>query len=415
MATLCRNCSGPLRFDPLRRCVICTICGSAFAAESVEAYGKQYEEEREESATLDPATGLPGESSGAVKEYLECHVYTCNTCGGEIILNGAEVATTCIYCGGPSVAFNRISKERRPDFVIPFTFPKEQAVQILQQKFRSGPFIPDEFKRISTDMIRGIYIPYWIVDVLHSESDILSCRESHNNSTHTYYYARAATMKLETFPVEASTLLNDESSSRLAPYDFHYLKAFDEDYLLGFYANMSDITFGDLRNTVNKHATHVFKWKIGQTIPGVGMKNVVESKTADLIDKNLKLALLPAWFVTVMYQGQPHTILVNGQTGKIVCGLPWSKKKFWTLTWLVAAALALIPTILATVLAYAFTFDGGYPTIGLLSGMLPTAIPFLSVSAIFFLIGLICYRRVTNQIGRTKDEATFTFVNKRQG
>ena len=31
----------------------------------------------------------------------------------------------------------------------------------------------------------------------------------------------------------------------------------------------------------------------------------------------MKYAMLPAWFVTFDYQGKHHTVLVNGQTGKI--------------------------------------------------------------------------------------------------
>ena len=48
MATLCKNCGRPLQYDPLSKRVVCRTCGSAFAAENVEAYGKKFEEERSE-------------------------------------------------------------------------------------------------------------------------------------------------------------------------------------------------------------------------------------------------------------------------------------------------------------------------------------------------------------------------------
>ena len=415
MATLCKNCGRPLQYDPLSKRVVCRTCGSAFAAENVEAYGKKFEEERSESPAFDPETGMPVDpNSGAVKEFLECHIYTCNTCGGEIVLNGAEMATTCIYCGGPSVVFNRISKEKRPDYIMPFQISKEQVMMILHQRFR-GMFIPNEFKRISPEMIRGIYIPYWLVNAYHSESDIIYSRERKNDHSFVYYYARAGSIKLTDYPVEASVLLNNESSARLDPFDLRKLKHFDEDYLLGFYANTSDITFGDLRNTVNDQASYVFRLKANETCGHFGFKKNMDSRSATLIDKDLKLALLPVWFVTIMYEGKPHTILVNGETGKVVCGLPWNKKKFWTLVTLVTLGVSFLPGLVSTLMAYAFMAEGGYLSLGMLAGFLPTVLPFTLFSALFFILALRTYKKVTKQIDRTTDQSTFNFVNKRQG
>ena len=415
MATLCKNCGRPLQYDPLSKRVVCRTCGSAFAAENVEAYGKKYEEERSESPAYDPNTGMPIDSrSGAVKEYLECHVYTCNTCGGEIVLNGQEMATTCIYCGGPSIVFNRISKEKRPDFILPFQLSREQVMMILNQRFR-GSFIPDEFKRITPEMIRGIYIPYWIVNAYHSESDIIQSREKVGDHNYTYYYARAGSMKLQNYPVEASTLLNDESSARLDPFDYSKLTYFDEDYLLGFYANMSDITFGDLRKTVDDQATYIFQQKANETIKSVSLKRVTDSRSATLIDKDLKLALLPVWFVTIMYQGEPHTILINGSTGKVVCGLPWNEKKFWTSIVMISAGFCIIPSLIATLMAYGMIEQNSLLSLSMWMGMIPTMMPFTILSLAFFLCAMINYKKMTKQISRTQDRATFNFVRKRQG
>lgn len=415
MATLCKNCGRPLQYDPLSKRVVCRTCGSAFAAENVEAYGKKYEEERSESPAYDPDTGMPVDpNSGAVKEFLECHIYTCNTCGGEIVLNGAEMATTCIYCGGPSIVFNRISKEKRPDFIVPFQLSREQVMMILHQRFR-GMFIPDEFKHISPEMIRGIYIPYWLVNAYHSESDIIMSREKEGDHNRTYYYARAGSMKLENYPVEASALLNDESSSRLDPFDYSKLTYFDEDYLLGFYANTSDITFGDLRKTVDDQAKYLFQYKATQTIRRVSLKKVEQFRSATLVDKDLKLALLPVWFVTIMYKGQPHTILVNGSTGKVVCGIPWSEKKFWLYVTLISAVLSIIPSLICALMVYGALDTGSLLSLSVLVGLIPTAMPFLLATAAFFICALITYKKVTKQIQRTQDSRTFNFVNKRQG
>ena len=144
-------------------------------------------------------------------------------------------------------------------------------------------------------------------------------------------------------------------------------------------------------------------------------KKVEQFRSATLVDKDLKLALLPVWFVTIMYKGQPHTILVNGSTGKVVCGIPWSEKKFWLYVTLISAVLSIIPSLICALMVYGALDTGSLLSLSVLVGLIPTAMPFLLATAAFFICALITYKKVTKQIQRTQDSRTFNFVNKRQG
>lgn len=399
MATLCSNCGYPLVYDPITRRVVCDACGSAFFPESIEAYDKEF-------ALND---------NGAVKEFMDCNVYTCSSCGGEIVITGQEVSTTCIYCGSPSVIFSRISQALRPDFILPFQISREQATQIIRQRFRKGTFIPQEFRNLQPESVHGIYIPYWLVNVYHAESDIYRGEVGSGENSSTYYYARAGRMKLNNLLVESSMELSDESSARLAPYDLRKLKHFDEEYLLGFYSDISDMTYGELRKIADTRATEVFHNLMRRDIRASGC-NVMDSRSATLIDKNMTSVLLPVWFVTVQFEGKPHTILVNGDTGKIVCGLPWSKKKFWSLVGLVGGLITLFASIIYFIVGW--LFSSGFGTFGffsLVSSMVPTLMPALFFCLIFFLIGLYFYKKVDRQIKLTQSTDTFKFTKKRQG
>ena len=403
MATLCRNCGNPLVYDPITKRVICDACGSAFAAESIEAYSKQFEENRQAQPAQD-----------VVSEFLECHVYSCSSCGGEIIINGSEASTTCIYCGSPSVIFSRISKEKRPDYILPFQVSKDDALKILNQRFSNGLFIPKAFKQLNPEMIRGIYIPYWLVNAYHAESNIISSAMNNGNSSTTYYYARAGYLQMNNMTIEASRQLNDESSRRLEPYDFAKLKPFDEEYMLGFYSNMSDISYGELRQTIDKRSASVYQSKVRFMTPG-GIGKILDTKSATLIDKDVKYALLPAWFITVQHEGKPHTILINGENGKVVCGLPWNKKLFWTLICAIGGGVGLLGAIIGFIVG---TFINPFGTVGAamyLPSMLPGFLPWLLIATVFFLIGLVKYKRVTEQIKLTQDVEIFNFTKKRQG
>ena len=91
MATLCKNCSHALVFNPASQKLECSYCGSSFTAEEVESESKEYRQDLQ----AESMETVYGETDG---KYMDCYVYTCAECGGEIIINGSESSTTCIFC-----------------------------------------------------------------------------------------------------------------------------------------------------------------------------------------------------------------------------------------------------------------------------------------------------------------------------
>ena len=118
MATLCKNCGSPVVFDPAKQKVVCQTCGASWDADEIESSSKAFTEDQH-AVSMDQVYG------SAEKEFMDCYIYTCSSCGGEIIINGSEASTKCIYCGSSSVVFDRISKEKSPECILPFSITKE--------------------------------------------------------------------------------------------------------------------------------------------------------------------------------------------------------------------------------------------------------------------------------------------------
>lgn len=129
MITQCKNCAGQLVFDPAKQMLVCDHCGSEFKPEEFDVSEKIPLWEQKAESMND----VYGTDS---KEFMDCYVYTCHTCGGEVIINGSEASTKCIYCGSSTVVFNRISKHKRPKYIIPFKISKEDAVESIRQRFK---------------------------------------------------------------------------------------------------------------------------------------------------------------------------------------------------------------------------------------------------------------------------------------
>lgn len=407
MITQCKNCAGQLVFDPTKQMLVCDHCGSEFKPEEFDVSEKIPLWEQKAESMND----IYGTDS---KEFMDCYVYTCHTCGGEVIINGSEASTKCIYCGSSTVVFNRISKHKRPKYIIPFKLSKEDAVESIRQRFKKGMFIPRDIKHFEADNVRGIYIPYWVVDCDHKASVVVSGIVGSGKHSRTVYYGRAGHLNLSKLPLDASKMLSDESSSRLEPFNLESMKAFDEDYLLGFYSNVSDVTYSDLRKAACRRANEYFNQLVLDSIKGASSKKVISSNTLTKIDyNNLRYAMFPAWFVTYYHKGKHNTILVNGQTGKVVCGVPWNKVLFYTLLVITGIALTVVSFIVLKPILEAMFTSSSHSSSS--SDSRFKLIAFFIVAAVgMFTLGITKIRKVIKSINLTQAQSIFNFVKKRQ-
>ncbi len=414
MATLCKNCGYALIFDPAIQKVRCNQCGSTFFAEEVESESKKYVQDQK---VLSMSEVYGQEAAGAAKEYLDCYIYTCSECGGEVIISGTEVSTKCVYCGNPTVVFSRISKQECPEFILPFSITKEQALSCIDKEIGHGLFVPNAVKHFTPESVHGIYIPYWLVDADRSEAAIIRKKTSNGKNSTVTYHGRSGKMRLQNLPVDACTMLSDESSSRLEPYDLTKLVLFDEDYLLGFYSNSSDLTYGDLSRVVEKRASLMFDEIMLESVKG-GTKTIVGSRSSTAINPDVKYALLPAWFVTFEHEGKHHTILVNGQTGKVVCGLPIRKALFFTFLTITSILLAIIFSFIFYHIIWAmmssFASKPRRHSSGSNNGSGNLIVGLIIAGIVMAAAGVKKIKNVIAKLKLTQSSKTFNFTKKRQ-
>lgn len=407
MASLCKNCSHALVFDPNSQKLVCSSCGSTFLPEEIEDNSQKYREDLQAEAMEE----VYGSKDG---KYMDCYIYSCAQCGGEIVVNGTEASTTCIYCGNPNVVFSRIAKQKCPEFVLPFSVSKERAIALAREEIRKGFFVPKQIKNFSVDCCRGIYLPYWIVNADYTDAVVIRGEVRSGKSTVTRYFGRAGRMKIRNLPLDASRALSDESSQKLEPFVLSRLKPFDVDYLAGFYSNISDVTYSDIRKATLDRAKEYFNEEAMRECQASN-KKVISSFPSLRLNNDMVYAMMPAWFITFDYKGKHNTILVNGDTGKVVCALPWKKVLFY--------GLLIGVGILITIGAYfvfretlPFFFASGGRRSSSSSNNRGQIIGILVAGIIaLFSTGIRKVVKVIKNIKLTQDKEMFNFMKKRQG
>lgn len=376
MILFCANCGKALVYNPEKRKMECPSCGSLYEADQIP------EPEAEDT--------------------MECNIYTCTACGAELAVNGVESSTFCAYCGQPTIVFSRVSSEIKPNYIIPFSVTKEQAVASIRNQLKKGFFISNEIKNFSVERVRGIYIPYWLFDIHYADSQYLSGTVGSGDNERTEYFYREADCDFERLTLDASKQLNDESSQRLEPYDTQALQPFDIHYLSGFYADRYDMSVEQLQPLAVSRAAKLFNSAVEDTIRASDISIIKNSPTYQI--NRTEYAMFPAWFMTFRYQQKPYTILVNGQTGKVIGGVPYAKSKVNACV----IILGLICSFFCTILSYDILVSDGDDSI------FKRVLGLLALSVMFFCIGFSRFRKVKKSIELTEDQTTDSYVKDRQ-
>lgn len=410
MITKCKFCGGALKYDADIRRMVCEYCSSMFDVEDTEEE-KEYEKMQAMSAGKNPDGAIGRAVFTPEKGTMDMSLYHCSSCSGELYLNQTEVASYCPYCGQPTIVFERIAKTRKPDYILPFKITKEYAVASIREKFFKGHFIPKELKYFKAELLRGIYVPYYLYDMLYKDRQIIRAKFEEKNSkgeksSVTYDFYREAVASFQEIPVDASKKIPNEITEKLEPFYTADLIDFQAGYLSGFYADLQDDSDYTLRNIARRRARDRFNKLLYDDLMAKECQTLKSNPTCSFEKETY--ALLPVWFMVFTYEGDSYTILVNGQTGKVVGGVPSDKNK-------IALWFSLI-TLLVSVPAYhilQLVFD---PVLFQSSDSILSAmwVPLVLISAAFT-AGLKNYRSVRKSQALTRAETIKTLVGKREG
>ena len=411
----CLNCNGALEYNPVTDEMECAHCGGGFTMQEMEA-GKQkaYDYVTEsESLAVSQGENRVSESSSenyeeddsiyASKERMQFKIYTCTSCGAELAVSDTEVSTYCAYCGQPTIVYSRVSEELKPDCIIPFKITREQAIQqIRKKKKRCGILTPKAVKSFEIEKVRGIYIPYWLFNVHYRNNQKLYVTEKGRD--HSTGYWLTAECDFVRLSCDASSRLADESTQRLEPYNYKELKEFNAAYLSGFYAERYDMSANVLKKTMQKRCDELYDARVNRelNVENNAYKSVKVNHPKYEVQK-AKYALLPAWFLTFRYKDEPYTILMNGQTGKIVGAVPFS---FWK-----AGMIYVVVAAFVAILLFLVSLDGfGMATFFMfwILGMGVIA------SIILHIVGISAINKYNDNLLLTKNAATAQFVKERQ-
>ena len=264
-------------------------------------------------------------------------VYSCPSCGAQIVTDDTTAASFCYYCHNPIVLEERLRGDFKPDYVIPFQIDKKKAQEMFTQWISKKKYVPDYFYSPSQiESMTGVYFPYWLYSCqvkgdLQAEGKTVRVWDMGGlryTETKVYDISRQGDMDVNSVARNALKKANRKLIDGVLPYRLNEKKDFSMGYLSGFMAENRDMEkdsfVKEVKDEVRQFALSNLKNQVSNYTSLQIRKN-----EAELTGEVWANALLPVWTVTYndKARGKIYYFALNGQTGKIWGELPVDNKK----------------------------------------------------------------------------------------
>ncbi len=362
----CPACTGPLHFSPESGKLQCDYCGSVFTTDEIE---KLYAEQnaaaqaaaqteaaqaQQTTQTGDDGWDLSGAGSAWGAEADNLHAYNCPSCGAELICDETTAATSCPYCGNPTVIPSQLGGILKPDYIIPFKLDKDAAVAALKRHYSKKPFLPKAFSDTNhIEEVKGLYVPFWLFNAVASGDVTYHATRSHTHTqgdyevtvTEHFRVRRAGTVPFQRIPVDASSKMPDEHMDSIEPFDYSEMTDFSMAYLPGYLADKYDVSAGESAARADERCSSSIQEILRSDVHGYATV-IPEHQDIRLRRGKVNYALLPVWLLTTKWKDKNYLFAMNGQTGKLVGDLPVSRAKYWGTFFAIFAVLLILLNVL---------------------------------------------------------------------
>ena len=291
----CPTCGSNIFFMPEVKGMVCRNCGNIYHPSTLEKMGSLgYTIEHDYSSDNDISD-----------DDRKRHEIVCDSCGAVMIADENMMSTMCPFCGSPAIIARRLTREFKPDYIIPFSIDRDTAHANVKNWLKTRKMTPWGFKSKSRlTKLTALYVPFWLLDCgVHSDMTGTGIRKTTDADEHFHVASRAA-YYVKGVPFDASLKIANKLMEAIEPFDYSGLVKFDNRYLQGFCADKYDQRPTEIMERFVKRMDR-FSAELNTKVADRFDEYVPNpDKTFTWMnDLRIKYCLLPVWFMTVEFDG----------------------------------------------------------------------------------------------------------------
>ena len=335
MAIQCPSCGGRMIYDIPHKLLRCTYCSTTMP---VDAYDQN-------------------NAAQYSSDTYNANLYTCRSCGAELVAPDEQTVAYCAYCGGEAFLNQKNTPMTRPQRIIPFRKTKNEAKNLFANALKKKYYVPKELKQAEfLDTFHGIYLPYWSIDAQIPEHEVqLTGTKNYTQGKYDYSedYAISADIggTIAGLNYDASAAFDDTIANEIAPFDRRDERPFAEGFLAGFYSDRPTANAELYYDEASRIAMDSVYKEVELNVPKIRVDRPSQAEEQrsqiGLAGMQNSIALFPVWFLTWRKGDRVAYSVMNGQTGKMAMDLPVDRKKFFAVSALAAVVIFLVMTVVS--------------------------------------------------------------------
>jgi DNA-directed RNA polymerase subunit RPC12/RpoP len=348
----CDECGADMTWDPDVDALSCAYCGN------------RTEVPRGEGVILERSLGEAPQAERGLG--IELRVASCDSCGARVTFEGVQTADQCVYCGSANVLAQEANRNAiRPESLVPIDVGRAQAEESFHRWIKSRWFRPNALKKTRDFDAVGIYVPFWTFDArVHSDWSA--------DAGYYYYVTETYTTTVNGKPVSRTRqvrktrwrpawgsrddafddLLVHASGGQpaglvrsLGDFDTSALLAYRPEYLAGWRAEEYKLELDGGWEQAQARIVAIQESRCAGDVPGDTHRHLrVQNHISGVRWKHV---LLPIWSLQYRFRGKVYTVLIHGQTGRVVGKAPLSWAKILGLALGIFAVVAISLAVFA--------------------------------------------------------------------
>ncbi len=367
----CPKCGATdITLDPKTGMLVCNFCRHRFKPEVVDGLVGNVSEL--EGLTIGSGT------KNIIADEKDMLTLKCTSCGAEVVIDTNEVTQArCHWCRNTLSINEQIPNGAVPDYVLPFRTEKSDARQMIEdfvgrRKFYAHPKFKQEF---TTENIKGVYFPYYVVDVNahaklegHAEVQTRTYRVKRGDNYVRYYDADCYNVERE-FDIHIDNLTVESNKDKLnykdsvkttniinsiMPFDIENSVKWDANYIKGYTSEKRDTNIDELSKLVNAQTRDIARHAINSDLTKYNRGVSWKKEAIGIKGQKWISAYLPVWLYSYQEvsstKKQLHYVSVNARTKETMGSVPIHKPKLF--------GISCIVELLGIICALILDFDG---------------------------------------------------------
>lgn len=329
----CPACGAEAHWNPAKKALVCPFCGTESPATLESRNANTVIAEHD---LVEALRSIPDQARGWQAEKTSVR---CQSCRAISVLDPDKVGSRCQFCGSAQlVPYAEVKDAFRPESLLPLTIAESQARDLIRAWYKRQWLAPNALNaRALTDTVKAVYLPYWTFDADAAANWTADSGEYYytgtgkNRQRHVRWTPVAGdlTHVFDDDLVPASTGVEPRWLRGVEPFPTGGLIPYDPGYLAGWTVERYQIDLVAAASHSREQMESALRQLCARQIPGDTYRDLVVHST--YTNQRFKHILVPIWLMSYTYGPKAYQVVINGVTGVMAGGRPWSWVKIMLL------------------------------------------------------------------------------------